>query len=205
MNTLKKEHYLSQRNNRLHFIEACNVTSAIMAFFQAGYYKEVFDARDMWNIENGTNYLQPEDALYAFMCQEKYRKHARDLGTWKPNYFYNHPHELWQTLELGCNDFIGQGVVMLDWSISLSQIDEYIETGNGFFMSGNIPGTAGHFVNIGGVEKDCVVINDPFGDWKTDYDDVGGYGCKMTFKEFRQYMAKNRKTGYHEGFLVRRE
>ena len=204
MNTLVKRHYLSQRNNRLHFIEACNVTAAIMSFFQAGYKKELYRARDEWNRKNGTNWLQFEDALFDFMCQKKYRKHAKKLGSWNPNYYYEHPHELWQTLELGCNDFI-LPVVMLDWSISLSKIDEYIEDGNGFFISGNLPGTAGHFVNIGGVSGSTVTINDPWGDYTTEYADYDGYGVEMSFRDFARMMRKNSKTGYYEGFLVRKK
>jgi hypothetical protein len=204
MNTLARKDYRGQLNNELCPKVACNVTHMIMNLFQAGWGKEVRAAVKDWERKTDRIFLQEEDALMSFILQEKYRKDAQArLG----DKYYNAPYEVWQTLMQATNDFIGIPIVRIDWTITLDGIQDHITSGDGVGVSGDFPGTAGHFVNMGWIGDDYEIINDPYGDHTAGYKKgQSGYGVKMTRQEFRDIIKcanRAKYPGTYLAFIVR--
>jgi hypothetical protein len=200
MNTLARKDYRGQLNNELRPKVACNVTHMIMNILQAGWHKELKHAVREWERKTDRIFLQEEDALMSFILQEKYRKDAQTrLG----NKFYNAPYEVWQTLMRATNDFIGIPIVRIDWTITLDGIQDHITNGDGVGVSGDFPGTDGHFVNMGWIGDDYEIINDPNGDHTTGYKKgESGYGVKMTRQEFRDIIKCANRTKYPGTYLA---
>ncbi|MGD9157043.1 MAG: hypothetical protein PVG39_01430 [Desulfobacteraceae bacterium] len=199
-NYLERVFYRRQIGNELREAISCNTTHMIMNFFEAGWRDEVWEAMNRWNRESKNKFTQPEDAMTHFSLQEKYRKDASDrLG---PAY-YDYPAEVWQTLRDIANDFIGLDIVRIEWTITLDRIADHLSGGEGVGVSGKFPRTDGHFVNVGNVGKDLILINDPLGNHKTNYaPGSSGYGVEMDIPEFRRIIKCANKRKYQGTFLA---
>jgi hypothetical protein len=200
MNTLKKDDYFSQRNNELKPFGACNVTMMIMILSQAGYSKDVYIMRDFWNAEYKTNFKQPEDSLMNFLQQDKYREKSKGaLKDW-----YKYPEQGFNALVDGTNDWMKENICFVSWSESLDMINDYIINGFGVGVCGDFPGTAGHFVDIGGLSDFGIMINDPYGNYLKEYQDKNGYDVEMPIGDFNKYVyGPKGKTRKYFAFIAR--
>ena len=182
--------YYTQRNNQLKPGGACNVTAMIAALLAAGYAVEQLATE---------KFRQPEDALMDFILHDE-----RTLALWKvldPS-GHNAPNEWHPVLALGTNLFlrerglVGKCVDAVEWGEwrSKSQITETIKNGGAAVLSGLFPAggrkTIGHVVACVGFKEDDegnlthFIIDDSWGDYRTEYADHNGNNVEMSLEDF---------------------
>ena len=174
-NYSKDNDYHTQINNRSLPLSTCNTTSMIMALKQAGV-----------SLPFPTN-VQPEDYLTDFLrSPESYRKMKEmtpwffDRGTGKATVA---PNEVHQMLEWGVNTLLKQKVDEFSTGVSIETIIAHLIKGGGVVLSGEFRlknRNLHHIVSLAGFvidENEDVthfIIDDPYGDFRTDYQDQRG-------------------------------
>ena len=191
-NNSENKPYYTQRNNQLKPNSACNVTAMIMALSAAG-----------WPVDrlSDSKHAQPEDALMFFLNNDKYVLEAwrkvDPAGSYPPNEW--HP-----VLAYGTNLFLRQKGLLGDEADavefserrSLSQFIRAIDFGgtcvtSGLFTFKNKK-VCGHVVAVVGYKTDAegnvlsLVIDDPWGDYRTRYENVRGNDIEMPVADFKK-------------------
>ncbi|MBQ7158630.1 MAG: hypothetical protein IJS09_04285 [Treponema sp.] len=183
--------YYTQRNNRLKPNGACNVTAMIAALVAAGYAVGALATEQ---------YPQPEDALMHFILSDKrvdaYWRRIDPIGRCAPNEW--HP-----VLAYGTNLFLRErGVVGNDtepvaWSEqhTVREIVQVIEGGGAAVLSGVFLAegkqTIGHVVAAVGFKTDengrltHFIIDDSWGDYRTEYKNRNGNDIEMPLEDFQ--------------------
>lgn len=183
--------YYTQRNNRLKPNGACNVTAMIAALVAAGYAVGTLATEQ---------YPQPEDALMHFILSDKrvdaYWRRIDPIGRCAPNEW--HP-----VLAYGTNLFLRErGVVGNDtepvaWSEqhTVREIVQVIEDGGAAVLSGVFLAegkqTIGHVVAAVGFKTDengrltHFIIDDSWGDYRTEYKNRNGNDIEMPLEDFQ--------------------
>ena len=190
-NNSKNKPYYTQRNNKLKPNVACNVTAMIAALVAAG-----------WDVEKlaTEQYAQPEDALMHFILAD-----ARVDACWKKVDPAGHyaPNEWHSVLAFGTNLFLRErGLIgkdeadAVEWGEwrSKSQIVNAIKDGGAAVLSGLFTAegkkTIGHVVACVGFREDDegnlshFILDDSWGDYRTEYRDHNGNDIKMTIADF---------------------
>jgi hypothetical protein len=190
INRSKDSEFHTQRNNKKYPMEACNVTSYVMAGKQAGI---LFDTPDG---------VQPEDWLFTYMNTPEYYERMQREHPWSwermPNgrvkYHYR-PNEIHAMLAEAFNELVGRDVATFyEAGRPSGLIAAYVRAGCGVVLSGRFPyrgGTIGHIVSLAGYSFDGDeiiewIIDDPFGDYHTDYTDHRGNNVPVDTDDFRQ-------------------
>ncbi len=141
--------------------------------------------------------VQPEDYLTDFLLSpESYRKMKEmtpwffDRETGKANVA---PNEVHQMLEWGVNTLLKKQVDRFSTGVSIETIIAHMIEGGGVVLSGefrlknrnlhHIVSLAG-FVTDGNKDVTHFIIDDPFGDYRTDYADHHGNNIMITRDEF---------------------
>lgn len=183
--------YYTQRNNKLKPNGACNVTAMIAALVAAGYAVGALATEQ---------YPQPEDALMHFILSDKrvdaYWRRIDPIGRCAPNEW--HP-----VLAYGTNLFlrergvVGNDTVPVAWSEqhTVREIVQVIEGGGAAVLSGVFLAegkqTIGHVVAAVGFKTDengrltHFIIDDSWGDYRTEYKSRNGNDIEMPLEDFQ--------------------
>ena len=190
-NNSENKPYYTQRNNKLKPNGGCNVTSMIAALSAAGWDVSKLATKE---------YPQPEDALMHFILADKrvdtFWRRIDPLGRYAPNEW--HP-----VLAYGTNLYmrecgvIGNDTVPVAWSErhTVREIVQVIENGGAAVLSGifAVEGkkTIGHVVAAVGFKTDengCLshfIIDDSWGDYRTEYKNRNGNDIEMPLEDFQ--------------------
>lgn len=180
--------YHTQLNNKLVPLESCNTTSAIMFLLACGV--EIPD----------TGAQQPEDALTALLEMPEAFEMQKELAPWSIGQF--RPQEVHTVLDWGVNKFVGADICRFRDDATQGRLAYELAHGRAAIVSGRFT-PAGHVVCLVGVDTDQVdvadvqtaedveldrirawIIDDPYGDWHTDYHDQHGNNVRFTPAEF---------------------
>ena len=193
-NLSEDSEYHSQRNNKFFPFSTCNTTSAIMALKSSqipfGY------ASDM----------QPEDYLTSILRSDEAYVLMREKYTWAIPGGYE-PNEVHGMLEWGINKMVGKKVDRFSTNNTLQELVYYLIRGRASIINGRFT-KYGHMVVLVGFEtyqKDAdripelkyvdlneikhYIIDDPYGNYHTDYKDVKGNNVIVTPEDFN-YVTK---------------
>ena len=191
-NNSQNKPYYTQRNNEIKPGSACNVTAMIMALSAAG-----------WPVDrlSDSAHSQPEDALMFFLCNDR---SVRDA--WlkvDPSRRYP-PNEWHPVLAYGTNLFLRQKGLLGDEADavefserrSLSQFIRALDFGGACVTSGlftfKSKKVCGHVVAVVGYKTDeegnvvSLIIDDPWGDYRTYYENVRGNDIEMPIADFKK-------------------
>jgi hypothetical protein len=202
-NYSKKCDYHTQINNKVVPHASCNTTSMVMALKQAGVPLP-FPQDE-----------QPEDYLTSFLRQRESYEMMRELTPW----FFDKtngkalypPNEVHKMLEWGVNTLLGRTVVQFSTEVLITTLFDHIHKGGGAVLSGEFPLKNGkklrHIVSLAGTVEDDgetvgVIIDDPYGDWRTDYQDCRGNDVEMSLLEFQGVFRPRWNKGVKWAHLV---
>ena len=147
--------YKSQLDNANNPTGSCNVTSMIMAMCTGGLPR---------TIPNGK---QTEDALYEFLIQQGYSRHApydlsRGANEFRKRFFPEL--EIWSELDVNAR-----------WS----KIKTHLDKNRPVVIHGYFTGF-GHIVCIVGYDGSNWIVNDPYGEWNS-----WGYNCNVSGEQLK--------------------
>lgn len=175
INYSKDSEYHTQVNNKVFPHSTCNTTSMIMALKQAGY------ECDFSNTE------QPEDVLTKLLQTEKYWLMMDRLNSDLRKQDYR-PNEIHACLREATNEIIGKQVDYFSVEVPVLRIKQHLTSGGGVVLSGRFRLSDGtvlnHIVSLAGYGDDCFIIDDPYGNFRTDYKDRRGNNIVITEDEF---------------------
>jgi hypothetical protein len=166
--------YHSQVNNLVIPHEACNTTSIIMGSKQAGHE---------CNFGEG----QPEDVLTTLCLSKKYWLMMDNIN---PNYKKDgyRPNEIHACLCSATNELFGKDIDVFSTEVAVSKIKEHLDNGGGIVLSGKFTLPNGkilnHIVSLAGYGDDGYLIDDPYGNFRTNYADRHGNDIFITNDEF---------------------
>lgn len=177
--------YHTQINNRRLPLSTCNTTSMIMALKQAGV------------ILHFPPDMQPEDYLTAFLTTpEAYRK-MKELAPWffsqETGKALHPPNEVHVMLEWAVNTLLQRKADRFSEKVPVETIVEHLKNGGGVVLTGEfrlIKKKLGHIVSLAGFITDDsekitdYIIDDPYGNFRTDYTDHRGNDTIMSQDEF---------------------
>lgn len=197
--------YHSQRNNKIDPHGACGPTSLVMALLYSGYTLPGCQGR------------QPEDVLIEFLRENKiidlyYKKnYPREHRQKVP------ANEIPMVREFGINLWMGKrvsnftfGARMNDIAYSLIKGKACAVSGLWPYKSGDVIKSIGHIVCVCGfqtaqenIEKinspfniDCnkiisFIVDDPYGDYRTNYTDIRGNDVIVPYRDFFRIVKEN--------------
>jgi len=179
--------FRSQRDNKERPSSACNVTSVIIALCAAGWPVDAFAPAS----------VQPEDALMRFIYTD-----PATLKRWEqvdpkkeipPNQWHS-------VLAYGAGRFLknlGYDAAAIEFrdSVSVNEIVGAIDAGGAAVLSGIFQQNRkplNHIVAAVGYGNDkngfYFIIDDPWGNYHTDYKDHNGKGIRMPMADFAKIM-----------------
>lgn len=198
-NFSKDSNYHTQRNNAQIPFSSCNTTSMVMALKQAG-----------WNIPAPAG-VQPEDHLTTFLRGDCGMGALARLAPWAIDRVTKTalypPNEVHAVLSWGVNELLQEEVSVFrtDWLVD--ELPAALTDGCGIVLSGTFPlpdgGELGHVVSLAGYitaeeshgedtpsfsNLDMLLLDDPYGDWRTGYHDHRGNDTPMAPTDFMQIM-----------------
>ena len=183
----KGKPFRSQRDNKEKPASACNVTSMIIALCAAGWPVDTFAPKGE----------QPEDALMRFIYSD-----PATLKRWEQiDPKKETPPNQWHAvLAYGAGRFLktfgfDPATVTFRTDVSVEEIIAAIKAGGAAVVSGQFSqnGKPLHHIvaAVGfGEDKDgfYFIIDDPWGNHKTDYKDYNGKGVKIYLPDFNRIM-----------------
>lgn len=195
-NNSKGKAYYSQRNNKLRPNTSCNVTSIIIALSSSGWPVDSF-------VSKGN---QPEDELLRFIMTDKVVE-----GKWKqldPAGIYP-PNEWHECLALGANRWLNkmgfkEKPVTFYQALTLDQIMSNIDKGGSAVVSGRFKDHGkiiNHVISIVGYDDNGLIIDDPWGDYRDEYDTQKGNDIPLSRADFFS-LIKNQGRAVKYGHLV---
>ena len=190
VNNSEHKPYYTQRNNKLKSNGACNVTAMIAALCAAGYAVETLA---------NEQYAQPEDALMRFILSDrrvdKVWHEVDPAGRIPPNEW--HPVLAYGTnLYLRECGLLGEKENAVDWGEKrkVSEIVQVLKDGGAAVLSGVFVAqgkkTIGHVIAAVGYKSDNAgeithfIIDDSWGDYRTEYANQNGNDIEMPFADF---------------------
>lgn len=178
--------YHTQRNNQVIPLTSCNTTSAIMALKASGI---------SFHFPVG---MQPEDHLSELLLSEEaFEKKRRDYP-WAKNIPPNQVHGM---LQWGINKLAGKNVDQFKTNGNLREIIWRLFHRTALIAHGTFD-KHDHMVCVVGFQStqhewdlakpkdidlsciEAIIIDDPFGDYRTGYKDHHGNDIKMSLDEF---------------------
>lgn len=166
MNSLQASDYHSQRNNSHKPYYECGNTSLANLLCSKDYSEEL------------RGYDFPlDDYIYEWLRGPLAQGHAKTIGAWA----MRTPEQVPEMLRFAAEK-LSEFPHKLSWTVSKEDIlknfplvvptDFYKKQKNG------------HYVMVGFADKEGVIVNDPFGDPLTDYENKKGYGVKIPWEVF---------------------
>jgi hypothetical protein len=204
INARKNKPYYSQRNNTLRPFISCNVTSMVAALDYSGY---TFPTDPQYNQPEDSllNFLlnSPEiDKEYAKVYPTEYQKYIKSGKNPKVSY---PPNELHTLLSNGTNLWIGKKrgeITKLRWDLTFQEVLFEFLQGRPVVISGAF-GNLRHIVCAVGFDTEqenikevlklqdidvlkvkSIIIEDPYGDYKTSYLNPQGKDIRMPVSDF---------------------
>lgn len=191
--------YHTQRNNVLVPLRSCNTTSAIMAMKQAGITYEVLP--DMQDEDYLTMILETDEA-YELQANS----YAWSVGAYRPQ-------EVHGILQWGINQLAGKTVDRFKTNTSIEEIIFFLIKGHGIMLSGTFDLPNGkelhHIVSLAGFKSSQpgvtasetsssidvssisdMIIDDPYGDFRTGYSNFHGNNVSLSISEFNSIFKK---------------
>ena len=179
--------FRNQRDNKEKPLSACNVTSIIIALCAAGYPVDTFAPKGE----------QPEDELMRFIYSD-----AATLKRWEQiDPKKDIPPNQWHAvLAYGAGRFLktfgyDPAAVTFNTSVSVIEITTAINLGGAAVVSGQFSQNGKplhHIVAVVGYGEDkdgfYFIIDDPWGNHKTDYKNHNGKGVRMYLADFNRIM-----------------
>lgn len=191
-NSIKDEYY-SQINNRFKPIEACMPTSFVMALL---YNKIPL-------VPSGTpcsvpsfvypRTLQPEDYLMA-ICNSPWGTALRDNISWAKSQSIP-PNQVHAVISEIINDIVGRNITKFEANKNMDDLIYQIRKGKSLVVSGRWVST-GHAVVVVGLRENeakqvtHILIDDPYGNYHTNYQDKNGNNVWFTVEQFNTLWAK---------------
>ncbi len=183
INHSRDSEYHSQRNNRVIPHASCNSTSMIMALKQAGVVLPFPDNQ------------QPEDYLTCILLSETCIRQIEKLAPWaldrqtgKPLF---PPYEIHVLMEWAVNYLLNKQIVSFSTKTPIEKIIRQIDNHGGAVLSGRFPvnrthynhmvSLAGYMTHQGSIT--ALLIDDPYGDYKTAYRSPRGNNIPVPYKE----------------------
>ena len=173
--------YHSQRNNAIVPYSSCNTTSMIMALKQAGWEMPAHEG-------------QPEDALSLFLQTSEAIKMQEKLAPWSVGSYP--PQQVHACLQWGVNKWMGEDLDEFSTVARAADLLAQLDSRGGVVLSGRFPlsdGELGHIVSLAGyVTLDASnevirwTIDDPYGNWHSQYEDSRGNDCDLTLQDFNR-------------------
>lgn len=216
INRSRDSDYHTQRNNRRYPHAACNVTAYVMAAKQAGI--QIAHPED----------VQPEDFFMQYLRTEDFYRRIRGRYPWafetladgSVRYFYQ-PNEIHELLAEGFNELAGRTVARFTTEATRADLALAILDGAGVVVSGSFPyrgGYLNHVVSLAGfrtnqrnlagdldpAEIAQWIIDDPYGDFHTDYHDHRGNNVTITVSEWREILKPRRRLNHKWAHIIRR-
>lgn len=204
INVRGSDPYYSQRNNKIRPLSSCNVTSMIAALDYAGYTHPVNPTFEQPE-DSLMDFLltSPEINMeYQKLFPDEYRKYIASGKNPKTSY---PPSELHALLSLGTNLWMGKGkgeITRFRWDLTLRDIIYEFINHRPVVTSGVFSGLH-HVICLAGVQTSQtniaksekpsdieidkvigIVIEDPYGDFHTNYKVQSGKDVVMTVAEF---------------------
>jgi hypothetical protein len=186
INYSKDNEYHSQRNNLIIPHSSCNSTSMIMALKQAGV-RLPFPPD-----------IQPEDFLTQYLRSETSLKKMELIAPWaldkKTGKAMIPPYEIHRMMEWAINNLLDRKLVTFSTQIPLTSIISQIDNRKGVVLSGLFPlkgKEIHHMVSLAGYMKhqgaiSYLIIDDPYGDYKTSYRSHRGNNIPVPLEEALQ-------------------
>ena len=168
--------FFTQRNNKISPGTACMPTARVM-FYRGNGIKYV----------NPSEYADDDYLMHSLRTPEawyfaKHKYHAIVEAGYPPNEIHGMYHSWLDPLVVGRR--------VSDFRTDLSW-DDYLDrilAGNVIMTSGRFGTLDGHAVVMIGVVSSslgpCLVLADPWGDYRTDYKERGGYAINMSREDF---------------------
>jgi hypothetical protein len=188
INLSRDSDYHTQINNKLIPFASCNTTAAVMALKAAGI---------MFDYPVG---MQPEDYFTQLMLGDEAKKLMRELYPMAESRGMI-PQNFSGCLVWGINKIVGRKVDRFTMQGSLQQMIWEINQGHPIIMSGRFT-KSGHFVCLVGFRTlqhksdfkaqesvdinavDYVIVDDPYGNWYTDYKNHKGNNIKFDLQKY---------------------
>lgn len=197
----------SQRDNKLFALSACNVTSMVMAAHQAGYDVERFE-------EGGE---QAEDVLMTICRSKPVEDFTKKNTPWawnsKKRSWNFPPNEVHASLSFALNKMLDKDVSVFKTSYRLLDIAQTLLDSGGAVVSGVFEledgRELGHVVSVSGIKykgtgvasfdkhyiKEADIkgfyIDDPYGDYTTNYTNTHGNNIYMSISDFIRIFRKS--------------
>jgi hypothetical protein len=200
-NFSKDSEYHTQINNKIMPAETCNTTSMIMALKQAGH-KSIF----------ALDGEQPEDYLTNFLLnnpESQARMKYRYSGFVKNDIPAYEIHEM---LAWGINYLMTKDIDTFSMNVDIEFLIEKLLQGCGIVLSGLFPVRNtmwGHIISLAGIitsnddlkptyaNTSFFIIDDPRGNFRTDYENIHGNDVGITRAEFMA-LFKDLKSRTHK-------
>ena len=169
--------YFSQRNNRRDPYAACNVTAMVDAAVAARWPMPEPKADED---------PQPEDRLMLFIETDSECRHLwatlDPAGKIPPNQWMS-------VLCLGLNRWIGEPIAQFAEAADWRQMVGQLALGGTCVVCGDFPRTSGHVVALVGAEMEGAqvinwIIDDPYGNYLTNYESERGDDVRMPHADF---------------------
>jgi hypothetical protein len=191
-----KNDYYTQRNNLKVPFTACSRTSTVMALNQSGWVKEV-EQLEFKDISNG---IQPEDFLSSISDFRGPIERLKQTSPWffKDGKLTAPAHQIPQILVESINYLFGNGVAtLMEYpSYNLDFLINKLKHGYGIALFGKIKQPNGkilrHVVSLAGYEEVGgeivnMIIDDPYGVYKTNYTYHCGNNVIVPIAEFMEF------------------
>jgi hypothetical protein len=197
--------YLTQRDNEVRPHETCAPTSMVMGL----HYSNVeFPHKDG---------VQPEDDLTTFTATDpgviNFYKNNSEAWIRRAYLAGTHGNEIHSVLSYGTNKWAGKEVTNFTWNSSVQAIIANLLKGKACVLSGRFPylNKKGEIIEIGhvvcavgfeteqdGVREDNIdvskikhiIIDDPYGNYRSLYQDKNGNDVMMPYADFVKYIRE---------------
>jgi len=191
INLSTDDDYYSQRNNRYNPLSACLVTSFVMALAVEGVPLVEAGAplTHDWPIFVYPSGLQPEDALLTLL-RSPWGYEMRDQYSWAKREDVA-PNEVHMVVSEAVNRLVGKKVTVFETNKTIHHIFRQLEVGHPLVITGSFT-DFGHAVTVvgatytpGGEIKE-IIVDDPYGNYKTNYRSRKGNNIHIPVMEFIQ-------------------
>jgi hypothetical protein len=183
---LKSDDFYTQRNNLISPSSACMPTARVMFYLGNGYEipnNSVYSNDDYFMVLLNTNKAKE-------YCYKKY-KWAK--GKYPPNQVHGMYNSYLDKLVLG------ERISDFKTNLTFKDYQNIIADGQVIMTSGSFPNLDGHAFCIIGIDKDNLLLADPWGNFRNNYKSKKGYKIKMSEDEFINHVkpaGKKKKWGH---------
>lgn len=197
INLSKDIDYHTQRNNKLVPLEACNMTSLIMTL-KANNLPIYFEEKYKVGLS------QEEDFATRMMQSEEIHEVMKKIAPWAAREGYP-PQQVHSMIEWVVNNkIVGRKIDSFSTSFKLEQVIYNLFIANSASMVSTNFTAYGHIVSVVGAETKqnindlmtwgevdlskvkSIIIDDPYGNYHTGYEDVKGNNIKFTVDELME-------------------